>query len=317
MPKELKNSPVKLAIFTSLKETFSFVGHHKADFLRISFVPTFFFFMSLMIKNVLTPFAPFLHANETFFYQDITLMNMGFSLLAILFSIMAFVTLTLADFRYILLGDHRPGEWFQMAWNYRHWRFIGCTILYKLILMGIIAFFFTGALLLLISLGVYLSPDSFPSIDSLSPKIKEAPLILGVLTVYALIGVFFFVHCMLRLMLFASVIAVDGENPLRVSWRILKGNVWRVLILSVLVSCVFFILYMILKLVFLPIVGIVGLFSHLWISHFVTPFFQAIFFALGIAISTSFQSVLYKALMGTPSTIHVFSPKKQAKNREK
>jgi len=223
MPKKIH--PKKLAVGPALVGTFSFIRHHKLDFLKISFLPMVFFFFSLMIQSILQrpPIYSFQSAT-LFFTHDITLLNLGFYLLSLLFSVIAVFMLAIADFRYILLGEYQAGEWFQMAWKKCHWRLLGYYILYKFLLMGILAFIFLGIAVILLLSGLELSPETLSEVHHIvMVKIKTGSLIMIALVAYGLMGLLFFIYCALRLMLFAPVAALDGQKPLRSSWHALKG----------------------------------------------------------------------------------------------
>lgn len=312
MPK--KAPPQKLAIGSSLGKTFSFIGHHKADLLRIAFVPMVFFLLGVMLQSMLhSPFGPDLTPTTFHLSKNTDLMGLKFYILAALLSGVAFFMLAIADFRYTLLGEHRAGDWFQIAWKKRHWRLLGYYVLYKLLLAAIFFLMVAGAVLVF-SLSLDLPLEGLSTVpETLTLKIKtQSPTLILPFT-YFLVGMFVLVYCMIRFMLFFPVVALDGQKPLRTSWHAMKRNMIRLFFLTGLIVVILALIYLCLNFLLFPIFIFVGFFSDVWTVHFVIPLLHTLFFAISLAIGTSFQSVLYNTLIrGTPK-VHVLASKKGKK----
>ena len=274
---------MKIQIKDILKESFKDVLDHKTEWVRVAFSPAGLWFLGLvfMISLHLWVGHPILPensiSNQALNIEQVREVPILISFSNIVYYIIyliAIFNLYINGFRYAVFQE-AGDRWLNLHLNRRFFK----MILYSLfisIMAGLYVLTVTG-----ITIGIHYSVES---------------LILTA-TVATLLAVFGF-YLILRISLSFLFISIDQENPINKSWKLLKGNVSRLLGLILLIWISIFLV---------SVIGIVILGIFGWILYLINPLLTGIallfiiLFALCMwllswAIVSKSLSLIYKDL---------------------
>ncbi|OJW53950.1 MAG: hypothetical protein BGO67_07750 [Alphaproteobacteria bacterium 41-28] len=210
-----------IEIMKIFKESFRDAREHKLEWARVACAPVVIWligiiFMSLVYWSVgLWSFDALVSQmkGESSSFEQPFIATFAHVVYYITYFIAIF-NLYINGFRYGVLGEGGD-RWWALHLD---WRFVK-MILYS-ILIGILA-----TIYILITGGIALGAHFLVGSTALT-------VVLGIL--FVIYGI----YLALRLSLTYLLIAIDQEKPIRVSWRLLKGNVLRVLGLLILIGIV-------------------------------------------------------------------------------
>ncbi|MBP6950792.1 MAG: hypothetical protein KA112_00110 [Alphaproteobacteria bacterium] len=274
---------MKIKITTTLKESFKDVLAHKTEWVRVAFSPAGLWFLGLvfMISLHLWVGHPILPENsignqalnieQT---REIPTLIIFSNIVYYIIYIIAIFNLYINGFRYAIFQE-AGDRWFNLHLNRRFFTMIVYSLLISII-AGLYALIVTG-----ITIGIHYSVES---------------LILTA-TVATLLAAFGF-YLILRISLAFLFISIDQKKPINKSWKLLKGNVSRLLGLILLIWISIFLV----SAIGIVILGIFG-----WIFYLIHPplagiaLLFIILFALSMwllswAIVSKSLSLVYKDL---------------------
>ncbi len=272
-----------IQVMKTFKASFSNVWRHLLEWFRVAFAP-----LCILIFGLLFMVFAYWYSGMAFQIQEVMmgntlkvtevtvsnpLMHLAHSVYFITYFIFIF-SIYINNVRYAVL--HEGGtKWWTLHLN---WRFVK-MILYMLLISVL------GGLYVSLAAGIVIG----------------AHYLFASIPVDIILGTAFFVYgsyIAIRISLYNVLIALDKPHPLRTSWALLKGNILRLLGLSVLL--VFGLLG--LTLVGLIVLGIVGILfdliypgaSAVLLGAFMCFMFQFIF----LAVSIKMISLVYQTLSG-------------------
>lgn len=197
------------------KDSFQDVRSHGMDWIRVASGPVLLWIIGAVILGITIGSSGVKMGLNSEITSDVFFASTSIMLAATLFYILAIVggiSLVINGYRYAVLradGD----RWLTLNLNVR---FV------KLILFGILV----GILM-----GIY-GAVSIGIVGGLHYLVKNITLDVIVGTILGLYLVFIF----FRIALYQVAISVDHGAPLRTSWDLMKGNIWRLLALVILVA---------------------------------------------------------------------------------
>ncbi len=234
-----------IEIIRIFKESFRNVREHKLEWLRVAYAPLVVWLFGvafLAIVNLSLGLWSYESLTNSMKVQEAFADQPFIVILAnIIYYItyfIAYIAIIINGFRYAVLREG-GNRWWTLNLD---WRFVK-TVLYSLLiglLVGIYGLITAG-----ITIGAYYLVESTP-----------LTAILGIL--FALYGFYLLVRIGLTYLL----IAIDQNNPIRVSWRLLKGSVLRLAGLILLI---------IIVLLGIFLVGIIALSILGWALALITP----------------------------------------------
>ncbi|MBY0292760.1 MAG: hypothetical protein K2W92_05690 [Alphaproteobacteria bacterium] len=254
---------MKIKIIPTLKESFKEVLDHKIKWGRVAFSPLFLWLLGLAFMvsmHLLTghPILPdYALINPTSSIEHITevpfLVSMANVIYYIIY-IIAIFNLYINGFRYAVL--HEAGDrWINLHFNRRFFKMILYSILIGL-MAGLYALVVVG-----ITVGIHYSFESI-----------ILNIALG--TFFAIFGF----YLIFRIGLTFLFIAIDQENPIKTSWKLLQGNVLRLLGLIFLIW---------LSIFLISVIGIVILGVFGWVLYLISPILAGIALILIILFALS------------------------------
>ncbi len=191
------------------RESFSSFKGNKLSWLRLAFAPFMLYvfgFFVIMVAGIMS--GQPIHTGQA----PVGFWPVFAQILYFIFSIIASGSLYINGYRYGILkegGDH----WWLLQMNAR----LVKLILYSL-LLGLIAIGF-----ILLGVGIVFAAHMMAHSVFLN-------VLLG-----TVVGLFGF-YALIRLTLLFPLIAIERENPLKTSWNLLKGNVLRLIGLSLIIG---------------------------------------------------------------------------------
>lgn len=195
-----------IAVCKTFKKSFKEIWNHPLNWIRIVFLPFVILFLGLAGANFLLP------------GQDSFVFAQTVPVISVVIYPIYFIAITgfyIKGFRYAALKEGGD-KWWDFPFNIR----LVKMFLYFL-LISFLVVIYVG-----ISAGITIALN----------------IILGSVFVTVLFSVGFVVlglYLITRLVLTFLYVAIDKEKPLRTSWYVMKGNVWRLLLLLVLISLIF------------------------------------------------------------------------------
>jgi len=258
------------------KESFHDVRDHMLEWIRVAYAPALVWALGAAFMGIIywsTGHSVELH--QAMFHQTVPIekagdvwLLIGFAnLISFITYIISAMTLYINGFRYGIL--HEGGnQWWNLHLNKRFVRMILYSILVPIL----------GAVYLLTSFGiVFISQHLFSSI--------ALNVILGVL-----LGLFG-CYVLIRIGLFHLLISIDGNQPLKTSWNLLKGNVLRFF------GLIFLIMMSILIIAVMGI-GVLALLGYLlsFVTHTLTGPIAVLIYLFGVYIWFLNWAVTAKAL---------------------
>lgn len=218
---------MKINIMETYKESFRNVRTHKRQWLKVATGPLvvwgvgFLLLLTAMISSGYLFGAFYLLLKDYIQIEEVPRETVFFTVAHIIYNILFFVamlSLELNGYRYAVLeetGDH----FVNVTLNRRFLRFIIYMVLFQ-VLAGVY---------LTVSIGFVAGANSLLANDLLSTVLCVFLFFLGFYLMY-------------RLSLFSILVSIDQGQPFKTSWRLMKGNVLRLIGLSILVGLkIFFI----------------------------------------------------------------------------
>lgn len=211
---------MKIKIMEIYKEGFHSIRTHKREWLKVATGPVLvwaiglFILISAMISTryyfgVFTLLPSHLHIHEgssnTFFF------NFAYVIYHILFFI-AIINLEINGYRYAIVEEKGKGL-ITVAVNRRFFRFI----IYMIIFQTLIGIYITAIA------GIVAGVNSFLERGEIGVLLASFLILWGIYINY-------------RVTLFPLIIAVDQHQPFKTSWKLVKGNVLRLIGLSIVVT---------------------------------------------------------------------------------
>jgi len=245
---------MSIQIMNIFKESYRDVRGNKLDWVRVAVAPVViaifgFLFMLFAYLSAGQPLFPDA-ANQANVMADSSFMVILGNIVHFLAVIISTVCLYINGFRYAVL--HEGGDrWWTLNLD---WRFVKFILYYILILILATIYLSISAGL---AGGLYYGTEN-----------TALTVILGIA-----LGVFGF-YLALRIGLMFLLVAIDGEHPIRTSWALLKGNVFRFFLLMLLI---------VLSIIGITIVGAIALLILGMILALIHPVLATIAIALGIA----------------------------------
>ncbi len=221
----MREETMTIEIMKIFKESFKHVQEHRLEWLKVACAPVIIWLVGVVFMS-LVYWSVGLWSYEALLSQMQGEQVLGGQpFIATFAHIVYYITYFIAifsiyinGFRYAVLeegGDH----WWTLNLD---WRFVK-MILYS-ILIGILA-----SIYVFITVGIGLG----------------AHFLVGSIFLTSILGVLFVIYgiyLVIRISLTYLLIAIDQEKPIRVSWRLLKGNVLRVFWLFLLIGIVIFLI---------------------------------------------------------------------------
>jgi hypothetical protein len=270
---------MKIEIMRIFRESFRNVHEHKLEWLRVAYAPIVVWFIGVVFMS-LVYWSVGLWSYDALVSQmkgEPSTVEQPFiaTFAHILYYITYFIaifTLYINGFRYGVLGEGGD-RWWTLHLN---WRFVK-MILYSL-LIGILA-----TIYILITGGIAIGAHFLVGSTALT-------VILGI------VFVIFGIYLAIRISLTYLLIAIDQEKPIRISWRLLKGNVLRVLGLMLLIGIVISLVGL-AGIIVLGILGWILALISLWLVAIPILLFAAfsiILWFVSWVVGTKALSLVYK-----------------------
>jgi len=204
---------MNIQVIKTYKESFHDVLSHKMEWARAAYGPVILWAIGAILLGIGLFSSGYVIDIEkvmgdyTFFLSNpfLTFSSAVFGI----FSFIALISIAINGYRYAILQESRITLNFNL-------RFI------KMVLFGILVSILAG-LYLTISGGIVMGAQSV--FDNVAVS-----WILGIL--FALYGLFLF----FRIVLYPVIISIDQSEPLRISWRLMKGNILRYIALIILIT---------------------------------------------------------------------------------
>lgn len=208
---------MNIRIIKIYKESFQDVRSHAMDWIRVASGPVILLIIGFVILGITVGMSDVIKMGESNPYIDSARFLNSTPILSalILFyilNIIGVISIIINGYRYAVLrvdGD----RWLTFNLNVRFVK----LILYDIIVQLLFFIYIT------IAVGIVLGINS--SIHNVTLNVIAGTL-LGV----------YFIFIMLRISLYQVAISVDQSAPLRTSWDLMKGNIWRLIGLQILVS---------------------------------------------------------------------------------
>ncbi len=213
---------MKIAVFNIFKESFCSVWSHKLDWTRVATAPVVIWLVGLLFLTLalLAGGSPALDIQAMMqgggvniqADREVPLVEIIGTLVYYVAYLIALVCIMINGYRFAVLGE--GGEsWWTLHLNMRFIKFI----LYSILIAVIFGVY--GAIASGVAYGLYYLTDMLP-----------LAIILGV--VFALGALYGTIRLSLTLLL----VSIDQENPLRLSWALLEGNVLRLIGLLIIIA---------------------------------------------------------------------------------
>lgn len=212
---------MSIPVLQIFSESFKNFNEHKLSWLRLAFAPFVLYFIGLMfmiLVSFITGQAIEPHKVPPSF------LILFANVIYMIFAIIAGMSLYINGYRYGILNEGGD-TWWQLQMNMRVVKLILYSLLIGLIVVGFV----------LLGAGIIVAT-----------QLLVHNVFLDV-TIGILIGLYGF-YALIRLSLIFPLISIDREKPLKTSWRMLKGNVLRLIGLMILITFV---------------IGMIGLFGFL------------------------------------------------------
>lgn len=275
---------MKIQIMEFYKETFHNVRAHKKEWARVASGPVLVWALGFLILTI--AFISGGHHLELHKMLGGGMMEMkevregtfflGFA--HVFYNITYFIAMTslyINGYRYAVLQEGGESTLF-LNLNMRFVKFVLYTFF-----VGILVVIYVG-----ISVGIIMGSHAL--VGNIGVNV-----ILGILL--ALYGF----YLMFRIILFPVSISIDQSEPIKTSWRLMKGNILRFLGLSILIALTIFLIGIIGSI----IVGLLGLLLALispavgLASGIVLGMFLVLFLVLlGWAVNSKMMGLVYQAL---------------------
>lgn len=248
---------MKIAIIKIFKESFKDVREHKLEWVRVATAPIIVWlfgliFMSLMYWSADRPLwfleSIIARLEGTQNVEELSLTIIFGNVVYYITYFIALLSIMINGYRY---GVMREGgnRWWTLNLG---WRFVK-VILYSILVIIMASIYAT------IAAGIVIGAQAY--IESI-----VLTVVLGVL--FAIFGFYWIIRIGLTLLL----VAIDRNQPMRISWRLLKGNVLRLIGLMILIVIVIGLI----GLAGVIVLGILG-----WILSFINPWLVGIAVVLG------------------------------------
>lgn len=276
---KLKGANMHFPVFKIYQDSFKHAWSHKLPWFRVAFAPAMLYLLGFIVLGLSYVAAGSVLgleellkdlANNTSEDPLVTLIIGIGNVLNFIISIAASISFLLKGFRYGVFGEGGQ-KWWSFQLNKR---FVKIFLYFLLVgLLAVLYVLIAGG----ISVGTYFA---------VSNLLQEEVLAIVLAVILGGAFVIFGIFLMFRIYLTFLLIAVDEIKALRTSWHMLKGNVWRLIFLILLIALTVgaIILFGVLILALLGI-----------LSYFVSPILVAIIVALGIAF-VLFTSFIYWAV---------------------
>lgn len=220
------------------KESFHNVRSHKAEWLRVAYGPILIWalgFLLLVIAYISEGHS--LDLQKVFGAavggEEIKEASFFLTFAYITYNIINFIAsfiLYINGYRYAILQEG-GNEWFSLNLNMRFLKMVLYTLLLAIL----------GGIYVGISAGIIWGAHS--AIEN-----------MGVNVILACLLVLYGLFLMFRIILFPVAISIDQRAPLKTSWHLMKGNIWRFIGLSSLVALTL----MLIGIIGVAVLGILG-----------------------------------------------------------
>ncbi|MCI5058590.1 MAG: hypothetical protein MRY83_20935 [Flavobacteriales bacterium] len=205
-----------IAIIKTFKESYADVRGHLLPWIRVAFTPFIIYLIGVISMGI----GFYLSGGITSVIEHATIIQSteqssasvgGLNFIYYVLYMLAILIWYINGFRYAVLGEGGD-KWWNFHWNKRLWK----MFLYHLLIIALSAVY--GAIAAGITIGSYF--------------LAENAFITTFIGILFGLGFFYLVG---RLILVFLNVAIDKKEALRTSWRVMKGNVLRLIGLFILI----------------------------------------------------------------------------------